>query len=210
MPARQPEFTRTALQFGPDEGLTTAVNRLLQDRDGFLWVSTFNASEQPKACPALRYIACGKAPTASSGRVRVDTLLAEESEALTDLDFDAQGRLYLGTVKGLLIGEALPDGAIRFHFANGVPRVPKEPAGDQAVMGIGERKHRQEGNRLTASPADAAPNSNPVMVFIMGLLAPTAMADDRIPRANRTTTDNYFRSSVCPIGSPLARRRDVR
>src|SRR5260370_2195964 len=28
--------------YGPDEGLTTAVNRLLQDRDGFLWVGTAN------------------------------------------------------------------------------------------------------------------------------------------------------------------------
>src|SRR5258708_30452985 len=28
--------------YGPDEGLKTAVNRLLQDRDGFLWVGTAN------------------------------------------------------------------------------------------------------------------------------------------------------------------------
>jgi hypothetical protein len=76
-------------------------------------------------------------------------------------------------------------------------------AGDQAVMGIGERKHGQEGDRLTASSAEAAPNFNPIMVFIMGLFAPTAMADDRIARANRATTNNYFCSSLRPIGSPL-------
>src|SRR5580658_10523044 len=28
--------------YGADEGLTTAVNRLLQDREGFLWVGTSN------------------------------------------------------------------------------------------------------------------------------------------------------------------------
>ena len=28
--------------YGPEEGLKTAVNRLLQDRDGFLWVGTSN------------------------------------------------------------------------------------------------------------------------------------------------------------------------
>src|SRR5713101_4556614 len=29
-------------RYGPDEGLRTAVNRLFQDRDGFLWVGTSN------------------------------------------------------------------------------------------------------------------------------------------------------------------------
>src|SRR5436190_21867895 len=28
--------------FGPDDGLNTAVNRILQDRSGFLWVGTGN------------------------------------------------------------------------------------------------------------------------------------------------------------------------
>ncbi len=28
--------------YGPDEGLTTAVSRLFQDRDGFLWVGASN------------------------------------------------------------------------------------------------------------------------------------------------------------------------
>jgi len=48
-------------------------------------------------------------------------------------------------------------------------------------MGVGERKDRQESNRLAASSADAAPNSNPVVVFIMGLFATTTMTDDLIP-----------------------------
>jgi hypothetical protein len=50
-------------------------------------------------------------------------------------------------------------------------------AGDQAVMGIRKRKRRQESNRFAARAAEAAANRNPVMVLVMRLLAPTAMAD---------------------------------
>ena len=38
-PARTPPVYR---HFGPDEGLNTAVSRLVQDRAGFLWVGTGN------------------------------------------------------------------------------------------------------------------------------------------------------------------------
>jgi len=79
-------------------------------------------------------------------------------------------------------------------------------ASDQAVMGVGERKGRQEGNRLAASSADAAPNSNPVVVFIMGLFATTTMTDDLIPRANWAATKDCFGRGVRPIGYKLARR----
>ena len=53
-------------------------------------------------------------------------------------------------------------------------------AGDQAVMGVRQRKHRQEGNRIFAGSADTAPNRDPVMVFVMSLLLPAAMPNDRI------------------------------
>jgi hypothetical protein len=57
-------------------------------------------------------------------------------------------------------------------------------AGDQAVMAVRKRKHGQEGNRLATRSADAAPNRDPVMVFVMSLLPPAAMTSDRILRAN--------------------------
>jgi hypothetical protein len=80
-------------------------------------------------------------------------------------------------------------------------------AGDQAVMGVGQRKHRQEGNRMFARSADTAPNRDPVMVFVMSLLLPAAMPNDRILRANRTPANDYFRASLRPIGFQLALRR---
>ncbi len=147
--------------YGPDEGLTTAVNGLLQDRDGFLWVATSNGllrydggehfqrfgiaeglpgvqiSHMRQSADGTLWVVTSKglARSHQSRFERVDTVLAEGSEVLSDLDFDTQGRLYLATVKGLLIGEALPGGAIRFHFAEGVPRISVkgvyiEPAGD--------------------------------------------------------------------------------
>ena len=147
--------------YGADEGLTTAVNRLLQDRDGFLWVGTsnglmrygggdhFQRFGKAEGLPSEQVYRVRQSPdgtlwtVTSKGLARlrqdrfehVDTVLAEESEAMSDLDFDTQRRLYLGTVKGLLIGEAFAGGAFRFHFADAVPRVGItgfhfEPAGD--------------------------------------------------------------------------------
>ena len=66
----------------------------------------------------------------------------------------------------------------------------RRTAGDQAVMAVGKRKHGQEGNRLATRSADAAPNRDPVMVFVMTLLLPTAMANDRILRANRAPAND--------------------
>jgi hypothetical protein len=80
-------------------------------------------------------------------------------------------------------------------------------AGDQAVMRVGKRKHGQEGNRLFARAADTAPNRDPVMVFVMGLLPPTAMANDRILRAYRTPANDCIRASFRPIGFQFALRR---
>jgi hypothetical protein len=80
-------------------------------------------------------------------------------------------------------------------------------AGDQAVMGVGKRKHGQEGNRLSARSADTAPNRDPVMVFVMSLLLTAAMSNDRIPGANRAPAHDYFRASLRPIGCQLALRR---
>ena len=51
---------------------------------------------------------------------------------------------------------------------------------DQAVVGVRKGEQRKKGDRPQATFAQATPNPNPVVVLIMGLFAPAAMADDRI------------------------------
>lgn len=135
LPAQRYSF----MSYGPDEGLTAAVNRLLQDREGFLWMGTSNGVVRydggehfqhfgpAEGLPGAQVSHLRESPDGTLWGVtgkglarlrqnrfeRVDTVLAEESEALSDLDFDARGRLYLGTVKGLLIGEPAAGGVIR-------------------------------------------------------------------------------------------------
>jgi hypothetical protein len=78
-------------------------------------------------------------------------------------------------------------------------------ASDQAVMAVGNRKHRQEGNRLAARTADPTPNRDPVMLFVMSLFPSTTVPHHRISHANRTPTQNFFRR-FGPIGFQLTLR----
>ena len=57
----------------------------------------------------------------------------------------------------------------------------RRTAGDQAVVAIGKREGRQESDGLAARCADATPNRNPVVVFVMSLFAAPTMTNDRIP-----------------------------
>jgi len=72
-------------------------------------------------------------------------------------------------------------------------------------MTVGERKRRQERNRLSARAADASAYRDPVMLFVMSLFPSTTMAHDRIPQANRTPANRSF-SRFGPIGFQLALR----
>lgn len=85
---------------------------------------------------------------------------------------------------------------------------PKRLAtGDQAVVAIGQREGRQKSERLPAQIAEAAPNRNPVMVFVVSLFAPAAMADDGIAQTNRALTKNRPTTSIDPIGFEVVLRR---
>jgi hypothetical protein len=79
-------------------------------------------------------------------------------------------------------------------------------ASDQAVMAVGKRKHRQEGNRLAARTADPAANRDPVMPFVVSLFPSTTVPDNRISHANRTPAIYSFRR-FGPIGFQLALHR---
>jgi hypothetical protein len=49
---------------------------------------------------------------------------------------------------------------------------------EQTVVCVRQRKRRQEGKRLATTITDTAPDQNPVMMFIVSLLAAAAVADD--------------------------------
>jgi hypothetical protein len=101
-------------------------------------------------------------------------------------------------------------------FENGRRSLPATPldeiaaqslaAGGQAVMAVGRREWRQEGERLAATVADAASNPDPIVVFIVGLFAPATVADNGILNANRATTQNDFRARLGPVGFEVVLR----
>ena len=59
-------------------------------------------------------------------------------------------------------------------------------ASQQAVMGMRERKHREEGEGPPAKLANPPSDPNPVVVFIMRLLVTAAVTDDGIAFTKRT------------------------
>lgn len=72
-------------------------------------------------------------------------------------------------------------------------------ASDEAVVGIGWGEGRQECERLPAQIAETAANRNPVMIFVMGLFAPAAMADDRIAQTNGALAKDRASTRFDPI-----------
>lgn len=72
-------------------------------------------------------------------------------------------------------------------------------AGNEAVVAVGRRERRQECDRLPASPAKAAPNPDPIMMFVMRLFAAAAMTDDGVLQTNRASAENNFRTGLRPI-----------
>jgi len=73
-------------------------------------------------------------------------------------------------------------------------------AGDEAVVAVGKREGREESERLPAQIAEAAPNRNPVMIFVMSLFAPSAMADNRIAQTKRAVAKDCPSTNFDPIG----------
>ena len=80
-------------------------------------------------------------------------------------------------------------------------------AGDEAVMAVGRRKGRQEGERLAAPITKAAANPDPIMALIVRLFAAAAMTDDGIPRANRAMAQDDLLAGLGPIGFEVELRR---
>lgn len=66
-------------------------------------------------------------------------------------------------------------------------------------MAVRWREQRQKGERLLAEIAEAAANADPIMVLVMSLLAPAAMADNRIAQTNRASPQNSLYACLGPI-----------
>jgi hypothetical protein len=73
-------------------------------------------------------------------------------------------------------------------------------------VAIGWREGRQESERLPAQNAEAAPNLNPVMIFVTSLFAPATMADNRITQTNRALAKDCPSTSFDPVGFEVVLR----
>jgi len=73
-------------------------------------------------------------------------------------------------------------------------------------MCIRERKRRQEGEGLPAIGAAATPDSNPVVMFIVRLLAAVTMSDDRITFTNGTPPQDDLGGVCGPASFELVLR----
>jgi hypothetical protein len=73
-------------------------------------------------------------------------------------------------------------------------------------VGVRQRKPRQEGEGLPAIGAATAPDSNPVVILIVGLLAAAPVADDRIAFTNRASPQDDLVAVTSPIRFELVRR----
>src|SRR5262245_64927497 len=67
-------------------------------------------------------------------------------------------------------------------------------------MAVRRRERRQERECLAAAVAEAAANPDPIMVFIMRLLAAAAVTDDGVLGTNGASAQDDSRARLSPIG----------
>ena len=145
--------------FGPDEGLNAAVSRLMQDRAGFLWLGTSNGLFRYDGARFQRFGVEDGLPGASVrglvegpdgtlwvlggrglARLHKNTFqlvpTGNAGQDLHALDIGSDGKVYLGSDRGLLVGMVPPRGGVpELALAPGAPReqvngILAEPNGD--------------------------------------------------------------------------------
>jgi hypothetical protein len=84
--------------------------------------------------------------------------------------------------------------------------VQRLTASQQAIVGIREGKPRQEGKGLRAIGTATAPDSNPIVTFIVRLLAAATVADDRIAFTHGASAQDGLAAVSGPIGFVLVER----
>ena len=123
----------------------------------------------------------------------------------------------LGAVQS--VGPAAERGRIRyairvFECSRGLfpgaafHKVPSQclTARQQTVAGVRERKQRKKGEGLPATWAATTTDADPVVVFIVGLLATASMADDGIAFTSGTAAQDDFGGIRSPLRFELVRR----
>jgi hypothetical protein len=73
-------------------------------------------------------------------------------------------------------------------------------------VGVRQREQGEQGEGLPATRAKAASDPNPVVMFIVRLLAATTVADDRIAFANRASPQDDVLAVARPVGFELVWR----
>ena len=79
-------------------------------------------------------------------------------------------------------------------------------ARQQTVVGVRERKQWKKGESLPATGASAATDVDPVVVFIVGLLAAASMADNGITFTSGASPQDNFGATRGPLRFELVRR----
>ena len=79
-------------------------------------------------------------------------------------------------------------------------------ARQQTVVGVRERKQWKKSEGLPATGAATATDADPVVVFIVGLLAAASMADDGIAFTNRASPQDDFGATRGPLRFELVWR----
>jgi hypothetical protein len=70
-------------------------------------------------------------------------------------------------------------------------------------VGVGEREQGKKGEGFPATKAKAASDPNPIVMFVVRLLAPTTVADDGITFANRASPHHDVLDITSPVGFQL-------
>jgi len=107
------------------------------------------------------------------------------------------------------IGQAIGVFKRRCCFFPGAVLLEAPPQGltasQEAVVRVGEREGRKEGERFPAIRAAATADLDPVVIRIVRLLAAASMANDRIPFTNGTSPHDDVGALFGPVGFQLAR-----
>jgi len=79
-------------------------------------------------------------------------------------------------------------------------------ASQRTVVGVRERKQREEGEGIPATVAATSPDLNPVVMLIVRLLAAASVTDDRIMFTNGASPQDDLVAVSDPIGFELVQR----